>query len=131
MLKWTNKNVKPLSDKAVAEMRFIMDGILEGRLKHNQKAWHCGTAHCFMGWAMVLLRSAERNKKSIFTTSVRKDVSSVCSHGYGYSDMDGFIMNRWGITWNEWSKIADSDNTKGQLNSYIKRLENGYRYTSI
>jgi hypothetical protein len=126
---WKKNNVTPLSNRTLKEMRFIMDGILEGRLEHNQKVWHCGTAHCFMGWAMVFIKSALLNRKSIFTTSLRRDVQGVCSLGFGYSYMDDLITDRWGITWDEWRNMSKATNSKATLDRMVKKFESGYRYT--
>lgn len=36
------------------QTRFILEGVKSGELKHNQSAYHCGTAHCIAGWHCVL-----------------------------------------------------------------------------
>lgn len=31
----------------------VVRDILDGKLEHDQTAWHCGTAHCVRGWFEV------------------------------------------------------------------------------
>lgn len=51
MQKW---KLGPLPKSVIAEMRFIVNGIIAGKLNHYQPSFHCGTAHCIAGWANLL-----------------------------------------------------------------------------
>lgn len=79
--KWVknNEDLPPLSPKTLKEMRFIIDGIMDGTLAHEQRAWHslvfkgkeedgniCGTAHCVAGWCELIGKKADKQKKSFF-----------------------------------------------------------------
>lgn len=87
-----NPTFPKLKDKALKEMRFIMNGINDGTLAHNQEVWHepmfwankdkticsrngtqgyCGSSHCFAGWGEILGKKAEKEKKSFFKVATR------------------------------------------------------------
>ena len=48
--------LNPLPKEVTDEIRFILEGIQSGQLKHEQRAYHsdCGTAHCVAGWKQIL-----------------------------------------------------------------------------
>jgi hypothetical protein len=47
-----SKQTTPLRGKAL--MVAVVNQILDKPACWNQSAWHCGTSHCFGGWAQVL-----------------------------------------------------------------------------
>lgn len=127
---WVKEN--PLSEKALKEMRYIMDGILSGRMEHKQNEWHCGTAHCFAGWGELLGKKADCQRKSIFgvALNVPKGIDpfrvtlEICGLN---QDPQEYCMERWGITYSEASMLFAAENTKATLNAMIKRFEKGFR----
>lgn len=48
----TTKTKKPLRGKALVAA--TMNQILKHPKTWRQSAWHCGSSHCFAGWAQIL-----------------------------------------------------------------------------
>lgn len=142
---WTSKK-EPLSEKALKEMRFIMDGIKEGRLQHDQGSWHCGSAHCFAGWCEVIAATANESKKGFFSAPLSK-LARVGRGTYMkwidrlvrkfnpsmyVSMIDGtdgkYAKERWGLNPTEANLLFKGDNTKADLERIVSKFEAGKRY---
>jgi len=148
---WT-KDLEPLSQKALKEMAFVVNGILSGELAHYQGAWHkivkdkegypCGTAHCVAGWCELLGKRADKQKKSFFKVPTTIPVDKI-DYFFGNDNLperlyDGFedtrdaadyARERWGMTSREANAMFAGDNSKQQLKSFLNRFEKGLRIT--
>lgn len=111
-VKWTLKK-EPLSDKALKEMRFVMDGILSGKLNHDQSSWHeglfwnsdktecgyfggefCGSSHCFAGWVEFFAVKSKKQHKG-FTKIAPTDIPEFISKYSSYSDISTLSCEYW------------------------------------
>ena len=111
---WT-KNDPPIAQKALKEMRFIVDGIMDGTLAHEQDAWHttiykrgnpCGTAHCVAGWCELIGKRADKQKKSFFRVNFLIPIKKI---GY-YFGVGLGVYNVY----------------SGSISEFPARLENGF-----
>lgn len=60
--------MEALSKEITNEIRFILEGCRDGKLKHKQEDFHCGTRHCIAGWKTLLDYSAEISDPKILTS---------------------------------------------------------------
>lgn len=117
-----------LSDEALEEMRFIMDGILSGTLNHIQTHFHCGTAHCFAGWKVVL--DAKKKCPSLDIHDVIHDdyLGLVINTDFSNSEEWSYAQEDWGLTYCESAILFNVCATKAEQDFLVSQLEQGQRF---
>lgn len=134
-----------LGKKALKEIRWILEGIRDGKLKHEQGSIHCGSAHCLCGWKATL-DYARAKKKAIASiipvdvdeTTVRGNgsvawaISKFCTTNLAMVGYRGwpewkYAQDKWGLTTAEADMMFDGGNTLTQMFIQLELLEQGYR----
>lgn len=102
---------------------------------------YCNSAHCFAGWVEVIGKKADIQHKSFLSVEpyltqrminyFRGNGKSNTLDGDYSNDAENYAAKRFGMTYNESNLLFNAYNTKRQLNSIVKRFENGYRLKRI
>ncbi len=98
-----------------AKLKEAVEGILSGKLKHNQKLFHCGSAHCVIGWYEML--TLDKNESAddftffghIKRLSTAKNLYDQISKETGYS-RENLV------------ELADTNNTKEDIKRIWERM---------
>lgn len=91
----------------MSNLRKVLDWIKDNPEHWDQKRWHCGTSHCFIGVADMFLLGLSPKE------SVKHDSF------YGYTAVKAYL----GITRSEFSMLCHSANTLQDLEFYIEQIE--------
>ena len=65
--------IEPITKEVIAKIKDVMSQIKDGKLKHEQSQWHCGTAHCLIGWLLVLRRTEETGNEKQESTNKKQN----------------------------------------------------------
>jgi len=132
-----------ISENTTKELRYILEGIRDGRLQHKQESYHCGTAHCVAGWKEVLDVCKIETKKSFFKVPQRairdmsKDIDTLEEKvedlegklGISYIDTPfGYATKVWGLTKQEAYKLFSAEAKLKNQFKVLEKLEAGYRH---
>jgi hypothetical protein len=71
-----------------------------------QGAWHCGTSHCFAGFAQCL----------------RRGVDPLTTNCDSWRDPSNKTRQWLGLTARQWEDIINYDNTLDELRDYVKQF---------
>lgn len=135
--------LKPLSKKITNEIRWILEGCRDGKLKHNQEAFHCGTAHCIAGWK-VTLDASKMIDGALLTADFGEDEGALPKMVNGWDltkfrrknaryiwndDFDdwAYAQSKWRLIGEEASGLFDWRRTFEQQFALLEKLENGER----
>jgi hypothetical protein len=119
--------------KAINQMSEILAGIVQGRLKHDQSVWHCGTAHCVAGWNTAL------NHKRLYRKQVKMQLEAEGlenEHELGAWDAstpdglsDGCLAKEdWDLSSREANYMFDGDASLDEQIGLIEFLRAGHRW---
>lgn len=137
-----------ISEKATKEIRYILEGVRDGELKHEQSTYHCGTGHCIAGWKEVLDFARQKSRKGFFTvpkkfinaeyvnefdrsTDIGKELNSFVAEreentlfsNYSY----GYAQKEWNLNNEEAVQLFHADARLKNQFSVLKKLESGKR----
>lgn len=145
----TAMTTNPLPKETTDQIRYILEGIQSGKLKHEQRAYHsdCGTAHCVAGWLQVL--DYEKLGGALEDLTWENTGESCCKEGtQGWTDCDSseldeyligkgylneyegtesYAARRWGLSYEEAVILFNVDSTLPEQFALLKRLEAGER----
>jgi hypothetical protein len=149
---------KPLKKSAIKNMRAIFEGIRDGRLKHIQNSWHCGSAHCIFGWKITLdaARMARvpqlinMNFDKVWPDKMRTkvwEVNKKLTEAYKKAtdatderisidifrdrDVSSYAEAIWGLTPEESAEVAQGSNTIENLFEILEHFEQGRRHHAV
>ena len=119
----------------IKEMLDILARIKSGELNHQQRNWHCGTAHCFGGWKLML---DAKNRIEDFepigqnAMRIRGGWDDIIFSVFGFSMDDGIALHyylaaQWKLSIMEVSLLTNQNNTFDDLVAFVKRIRQGYR----
>lgn len=129
--------LKPLSKQITDEIRFILEGCRDGKLKHDQLEFHCGTSHCIAGWCEVIDYANARNLKTPYRITgsseafthwhddalaalkQRPDASETAAYGYA--------QHKWGLGCREAEALFNACATFPEQFTLLEKLEAGER----
>jgi hypothetical protein len=127
-----SEKLEPLPKSITDEIRFILEGCRDGRLKHKQDNYHCGTKHCVAGWKEIMDFVSETNGNNLNVTARSKRFNDWQRRAYeslNLADADtwNYAERAWGLTDNESFLLFDMDATLDDQFSLLERLEAGER----
>ena len=70
----------PLTQEKYLEVKDIISDIKSGKKPHDQRSYHCGTAHCIAGWLEI--NELERRSLSTKFVNTAKNI-------YAWEDFNG------------------------------------------
>jgi hypothetical protein len=125
--------MKRLPKKITNEIREILEGCRDGKLKHDQRSIHCGTSHCIAGWKAVLDTAKAKRKPEIIDCDFdrdwdcRVDVTDFCS-GAGYRDNAWvYAVTAWRLNLEEGYVLFRSSATFSEQFALLEKMERGER----
>jgi uncharacterized protein YjbI with pentapeptide repeats len=78
---------------------------------HNQRKWHCGTSHCFAGFAdLRAFNRANISMEDLLKTHFEYDQLNCIDHSY------------FGLTKSGWKTLIHASNSLEQLEFFVKNL---------
>ena len=118
--------MRKLTKNTLKLMNSIIEKIESGELAHKQDTWYCGTAHCFIGWMVVINRSRKHKDRKLITKG--------CAYENFY-DMVGnetgitvFVNNEFGLSHEEINIIARTTNSLEKIKTVVAKLNEGQRF---
>lgn len=125
--------MKPLPKNVTGEIRSILEGCRDGRLKHNQRVFHCGTAHCIAGWKQALDFAKACNVKNIarvkfaYETDTPVGKYAACFEKWSTVGASTYAQEQWGLTYTEARILFNGlASFPGQF-ALLEQLERGER----
>jgi hypothetical protein len=122
--------MKPLSKDITNEIREILEGCRDGRLKHDQDVFSCNSARCIAGWK-IAFDIAKSRGKGIATAKRLRD-RTITDFASARSDDEClpewyYAKEAWGLVAQEASGLFDTDSTLDQQFALLEKLEAGER----
>lgn len=122
--------MKRLPKKITNEIRDILEGCRDGRLKHDQENYHCGTSHCIAGWKATI-DYAKAKKLDAETLDIpewgdraldrfMKALVDCTDEGY-------YARKQWELTDTEAYQLFDACTTFPEQFALLAKLEAGQR----
>jgi len=99
------------------EIREILEGCRDGRLEHEQRYSHCGTAHCVAGWKQV--RDCLRD-----TGKEEHDEGELFDYGGMAWD---YAQQQWGLSDPESAELFRMSAQLPDQFEVLRKLESGLR----
>lgn len=118
-----------MNKKITKEIRDILEGIRDGRLKYTQELYHCGTAHCVAGWKLVLDMCKEDKTLDIESIG-RYETNEFLKENTGYGEDTGdYATRHWKLSRAESETLFDEDARLEDQFALLESLESGVRHT--
>jgi len=122
--------LQPLAKEITDEIRLILEGCRDGRLKHDQTSFHCGTKHCIAGWKEMLDYRKAANRPTAQIAG--KKFSEWMNRNPGSLTIPrwlawGYAQRTWDLTNTEANILFDSDATFDDQFALLEKLERGKR----
>jgi hypothetical protein len=139
------KEHKKLPMAVLRDMEYILIQIENGNYEHYQGRWHCGSAHCFLGWkitrdlknkANIELEPANANaftetyRNSFEVLAKAREILGVPNF-FEPDSIEAYCGREWGLTKDELGMLATSSNTVQDLRRMIDMFKKGYRYCTV
>lgn len=122
--------MKRLPKKITNEIRFILEGCRDGKLKHVQHEVHCGSAHCICGWKAVMDYKqvmSDTNEPTV------RDLERFCVNKAKLNPKAGirqewaYAQQKWQLTAKEADALFDGGISFSEQFALLEKLEAGER----
>lgn len=97
-----------------ARLRKVMAAIRANPKRWDQSRWHCGTTHCFAGWAQILAGKVRLRKDG----AVYKADIEACQFPIPHQDAEKWL----GITWEQGHALFFFANSLNQLQIVVDAI---------
>jgi hypothetical protein len=125
--------MKRLPKKITNEIREILEGCRDGKLKHDQTSYHCGTSHCIAGWKAVRDFAKAKNDQSLLECNFEAkdeyldELESFLEEIAATNDEWLYAKKQWQLTANESIVFFDYKKTYREQFALLETLERGER----
>jgi uncharacterized protein YjbI with pentapeptide repeats len=104
--------IKPMLEQIYKDLLLqTLDDVKAYPEHHNQRKWHCGTSHCFAGFAdLRAFNRANISMEDLLKTHFEYDQLNCIDHSY------------FGLTKSGWKTLIHASNSLEQLEFFVKNL---------
>jgi hypothetical protein len=121
---------QPITKDNTDEIREILEGCQTGKLRHDQRNYHCGTSHCIAGFKQVLDMSKEFGNEVFdldFGLPMRRSGLTPLAKQMLSTDVGAYAQDAWGLSDIEAVILFHSHATFGFQFALLEWLESGKR----
>ena len=95
------------------KLKEAVEGVLSGKLEHNQSEWHCGAAHCVCGWYEILTLENDWRFEPETSLFIKGERESHFTPRFNLSDQSlriGWVSDETGYSFADLDKLFYSEN---------------------